>query len=272
MKILQCLALAAMLAGVSVPLHAKELHGSIAFSQESDGGYAWGIAWRFDSSVNATAGAVEQCRREGGTKCTKVGWFRNACGAIAIGEENGYGAGWGHTKRDAEADALAQCRNAGNANCRTEVSRCSAESGEAGGTGQSQDVATALDPAVSLEPKCSDLEQSPPATSGPKFVSIENCWRALTNHSGCYFWQPFGVSGSTYTWTGSCSSGIAEGEGTLSEHMHPEDPSDKRVFEGTFAEGRWHGKVTFTDYHANGLTTSYPSAIYEHGKLMGHVD
>ena len=109
-------------------------HGSIAFSQENDGGYAWGIAWRFGSRANATEEAIEQCRREGGTECAEAGWFRDACGALAIGDENGYGAGWGHTKRDAEADALAQCR-AANDNCRLEVARCS-RSEEAGGSGR----------------------------------------------------------------------------------------------------------------------------------------
>lgn len=37
MKALQCLALVAMLVGFSAPLQAQELHGFIAFSQESEG-------------------------------------------------------------------------------------------------------------------------------------------------------------------------------------------------------------------------------------------
>ena len=37
MKALQCLALVARLVGFSAPLQARELHGFIAFSQESEG-------------------------------------------------------------------------------------------------------------------------------------------------------------------------------------------------------------------------------------------
>ena len=38
------------------------LHGSITFSQEADGGYAWGIAWSFDSRAGALSEATDQCR------------------------------------------------------------------------------------------------------------------------------------------------------------------------------------------------------------------
>ena len=55
---------------------AGDLYGSITFSQEDDGGYAWGIAWRFGSSVSATDEAIEQCRREGGTECAEVAGSR----------------------------------------------------------------------------------------------------------------------------------------------------------------------------------------------------
>ncbi len=118
----------------SAAVHAEGLHGSISFSQEDDGGYAWGIAWRFDNRFDATREAVTQCRREGGTNCTEVGWFENACGALAIGDENGYGAGWGDSTAAAERDALRQCRVA-NDNCRIEVARCSDSRQAAGGYG-----------------------------------------------------------------------------------------------------------------------------------------
>ena len=107
------------------------LHGSITFSQEADGGYAWGIAWSFDSRAGALAEATGQCREYGGTGCEEAGWLENACGALAIGDGNGYGTGGGATTAEAERDALAQCR-AANADCRVEVARCS-QSEEAGG-------------------------------------------------------------------------------------------------------------------------------------------
>ena len=110
---------------------AGPLHGSITFSQEADGGYAWGIAWSFDSPAGAVAEATDQCREYGGTGCEEAGWFENACGALAIGDGNGYGTGGGATTAEAERDALRECR-AANADCRVEVARCS-QSEEAGG-------------------------------------------------------------------------------------------------------------------------------------------
>ena len=112
------------------------LHGSIAFSQDDDGAYAWGIAWSFDSSAGAQAEALGQCREYGGTRCAEAGWFQEACGALAIGDGNGYGTGWGATTGEAERDALAQCR-VSNDDCRIEVARC-AQSEEAGGKGRDQ--------------------------------------------------------------------------------------------------------------------------------------
>ena len=117
------------------------LHGSIAFSQDDDGAYAWGIAWSFDSAAGAQSEALGQCREYGGTQCAQAGWFQEACGALAIGSVNGYGAGWGVSIADAERDALARCR-AVNDDCRIEVARCS-QSEEAGGRGQLDNEDTA---------------------------------------------------------------------------------------------------------------------------------
>ena len=102
----------------------EDLHGSIAFSQLSDGGYAFGIAWNAQGSEAARRSAIEECERQGGgSGCREAGWFRNACGAIAIGDHNGYGTGWGETNATAEDSALSNCRSA-NRNCHVEVSRC----------------------------------------------------------------------------------------------------------------------------------------------------
>ena len=275
MKKLSWIAVLGMMIGISAPAQAEELHGSIAFSQDDDGAYAWGIAWSFDSAAGAHAEALGQCREYGGTRCAEVGWFREACGALAIGDGNGYGTGWGATTGEAESDALAQCR-ASNDDCRLEVARC-AQSEEAGGRGQmdSEDNAARHDTAgasESFEPKCSDLEQSPPATSGPEFVAIENCWAALTSHPGCYFWQHYGTEGSTYTWSGTCSGGAADGKGIVTEHIHPDLYSDKTVVEGTLVKGRWHGTRTQTDYYDNGQSTTFAPAIFEHGRFIRQAD
>ncbi len=138
-------------------------HGSIAFSQEANGGYAWGIAWSFDSSAGARAEALGQCRAHDGTRCSQVGWFQEACGALAIGDDNGYGTGWGATAAAAKRNALAQCRVSNN-DCRIEVARC-AQSEEAGGSGRTdrEDTAVSREPADTSDDSCGRWE----ATSTP---------------------------------------------------------------------------------------------------------
>ena len=135
------------------------LHGSIAFSQDDDGAYAWGIAWSFDSAAGAQSEALGQCREYGGTRCAQAGWFQEACGALAIGSGNGYGAGWGATVAEAERDALAQCRARLNDDCRIEVARCS-QSEEAGGSGQldREDTAVSRDTAGTADASCGAWE------------------------------------------------------------------------------------------------------------------
>ena len=142
---------------------AGGLHGSIAFSQDDDGAYAWGIAWSFDSSAGAQSEALGQCREYGGTRCAEAGWFQEACGALAIGDGNGYGTGWGATTGEAERDALAQCR-VSNDDCRIEVARC-AQSEQAGGAGRtdSEDTAVSREPADTSDDSCGGWE----ATSNP---------------------------------------------------------------------------------------------------------
>ena len=109
-----------------------DLWGSIAFSQESGGGYAWAIVWNSGGREAAARQALEVCRREGGGSCHEAGWFRNACGALALGDGNGYGVDGGATTGEAERAALAACREV-NRNCRMEVSRCSTQGLETAG-------------------------------------------------------------------------------------------------------------------------------------------
>ena len=162
------------------------LHGSIAFSQDDDGAYAWGIAWSFDSSAGAQAEALGQCREYGGTRCAEAGWFQEACGALAVGGGNGYGTGWGATTAEAERDALAQCRVV-NDDCRVEVARCS-QSEQAGGDAGFRPT-EGMDTAVGNEPD----------TSKPTEPEEEVCrWFA-------YVWLHVteGPEAGSYAWTGA---------------------------------------------------------------------
>ena len=115
------------LALTSTPVQAQDLHGAMAFSKNSDGSFAGAIAWNHGSRVEARQRSVVKCRGEGGEECRAIVSFREACGAIAVGDiggAKGYGAGWGATFEDAEGMAVSWCRKSGNAGCRVEISRC----------------------------------------------------------------------------------------------------------------------------------------------------
>lgn len=242
------LVVGAMLAGLSAPVHAQTLYGSIAFSQEEGGGYAWGIAWRFAASTYATDEAIVQCQREGGTRCNEVGWFRDACGALAVGSGNGYGAGWGATKAAAERDALRECRSS-NTNCRIEVSRCSHSKKAASGKRRTETKAAT----VRIEPKCRDLGETV-IRSG----TVTRCFAEFREPRGCW-WQLYPqtwygqrhYSGEEAqgTWSGPCSGGLANGEGTVSpwsQSFHISgDVISSTDAAGTMVDGKRHGRWKF---------------------------
>ena len=191
-----------------------DLHGSIAFSQLDGGGYAFGIAWNALGREAARRSAVEECgRRGGGGGCSEAGWFRNACGAIAIGDANGYGTGWGENTGEAESSALSRCRSA-NANCRVAMSRCV--------DGQYKTYETAL-----LKP------------FGPNWIIAEN--------QPCQVWTPIPVPGEIATWTGSCLDGKASGHG----RGIVRGSYGQITYEGSMRAGKMHGRgiVTFPSGH-----------------------
>src|SRR4051812_29540671 len=83
---------------------AADHYGAIAFSQDSGNvGYAYDYA----SRAAAEERAVEEC----GSGCEVVVWFRNACGALATGDDNGYGSGWATSRGEAEKIALSGCND-----------------------------------------------------------------------------------------------------------------------------------------------------------------
>ena len=97
-----------MLAGGSTRAAAQDNYGAIAFSQES-GAHGYSIDYR------TRGGAQERALQECGRHCKVVLWFKNACGALATGDGNGYGTGWAGGRREAEEIAMSACReNAGN--------------------------------------------------------------------------------------------------------------------------------------------------------------
>jgi hypothetical protein len=96
------LALAAVLpAG---PAAAADRWGSIFFSPDT---HAVGYSFRHRSRGDAENAAYDNCDAD---DCIKATTFRNACGAVAVGENGGWGAYWGANGRAAQRAAVNVCR------------------------------------------------------------------------------------------------------------------------------------------------------------------
>ena len=124
-------------------------------------------------------------------------------GALALGDENGFGTGGGETTDKAERAALERCR-VSNRDCRIEVSRCSGNPGEASGVAR---VPAKKESVVGLEPTCD--------TSSPSLT----CWKELSNNPTCYIWVNvlsdvfLGRKKTTVSWSGSMLPRCRRGRG-----------------------------------------------------------
>ena len=128
LNVLTAAALLAVLFGTYSGAAAQDLYGSVAFSTEPEGGYAWGIAWDHDSQGGARWRALAACRERGGSRCQEEVSFLNGCGALFIGGGNGWGIGTGGSRLRAEAKAREACESV-NEDCRLAVSRCTSGPG-----------------------------------------------------------------------------------------------------------------------------------------------
>ena len=52
--------------------------------------------------------------------------------------------------------------------------------------------------------------------------SADGCWMEITNHPGCYLWNPFPVDNETVGWSGHCSEGFAHGNGEVTWYENGE--------------------------------------------------
>ena len=85
-----------------------------------------------------------------------------------------------------------------------------------------------------------------------------SCWMEVTGQAGCYVWNDYLATNETVTWTGGCSEGRAQGEGTvkwvweegfynrnfIGEMMYLKKTSEST---GSLTEGKKHGKWTDRD-------------------------
>ena len=77
-------------------------------------------------------------------------------------------------------------------------------------------------PAVSLKPKCAAPPEGMPR------------WKDVANKPGCRVWVNCYVPDQTVTWSGTCSGGFADGQGTLKLSSSAET--------GTLSNGKRHGR------------------------------
>lgn len=84
---------------------AGEYYGAIAYSPTNR---AHGWAFDYSSRGAAERRALALCGRHA-EDCIVPVWFRNACGALAVGPD-GYGSGWGSSRKSAEGQAIQSCR------------------------------------------------------------------------------------------------------------------------------------------------------------------
>jgi hypothetical protein len=84
---------------------AQDMYGAIAYSS-STGRY--GYSYDGGSRSEAEDYARSKCGR--GDCAIKV-WFKNACGALAVGRRGGAGWGWSSSRESAESVALNECQS-----------------------------------------------------------------------------------------------------------------------------------------------------------------
>ncbi len=97
------LAVAAL--GSADAARAQDNYGAIAYSPSSR---AHGYSYDFPSREAAEARALNECHKHA-SDCQVPLWFRNACGALAVGNGGGWGTGWGTNQQLAERYALDTC-------------------------------------------------------------------------------------------------------------------------------------------------------------------
>lgn len=81
--------------------------GAIAYSESSG---RWGTSYNYKSRAEAEQAALNRCRE---ADCAVKIWFRNACGALAVGKGNCMGWAWARNRSEAERKALDWCRRNG---------------------------------------------------------------------------------------------------------------------------------------------------------------
>ncbi len=78
------------------------------------------------------------------------------------------------------------------------------------------------------------LPEGPICTGG---ASSEGCWAEISNHPGCYLWNPLPREGFSANWSGECSDGFAEGRGEVGWQWSDSSSTDSGLLQGGQREG-----------------------------------
>ncbi|MBB4504833.1 DUF4189 domain-containing protein [Rhizobium johnstonii] len=83
------------------------------------------IGWShaYDNRGDAETVARRNCDSSA-NDCRIAIWFRNGCGAVAVGHRGGWGSGWGYDGREAQRQAIRSCRKQ-TGSCRVIRWQCS---------------------------------------------------------------------------------------------------------------------------------------------------
>ena len=68
-------------------------------------------------------------------------------------------------------------------------------------------------------------------------ASSEGCWAEISNHPGCYLWNPGPREGFSVNWSGECSEGLAEGLGEVGWQWSDSSSIDSGLLQGGQREG-----------------------------------
>ena len=89
------------------------------------------------------------------------------------------------------------------------------------------------------------------------------CWMEVTGQPGCYVWDGHLDTGESVTWSGECSGGRAQGEGTLKWVWDDGEKTSEST--GSLKDGKEHGQWVKSWWHGGGA-----EGPYVEGKRHGH--
>ena len=69
--------------------------------------------------------------------------------------------------------------------------------------------------------------------------SSEGCWPEISNHPGCYLWNPGPADGSSANWSGECSEGFAQGRGEITWQWIDGNSTWSGLLQDGTREGTW---------------------------------